>query len=191
MLSLEKMNFFLKAAVDRQIDVSGVDTTSNVACRGQVDAAPTTLTNSTHIVVSKSQSFVCTRSPDAGTAQNVHKFSEGVVTVQTSLGNYSVLWPSEEVLLDGLASSIDKRLDLLQAKLSDANARMDASFNNIQFKKICAARDANNGKPWELPLACPNGWVKTDLLVNNWWPGGPYGQGDTCRVCYQVGASSP
>lgn len=189
--NLEKMNFFLKAAVDRHIELSGVDVTPNVACKGQISGTLASLSPKTYIDIDKSQSFVCTREPTTDSTSGVRAYSEAVITVQTNLGNYSVLWPRDEALPENIASNISNRLNVFQSRFADTNARMGAALDSIQFTKVCAARGDNNGKPWDLPLSCPSGWIRTDLLINNWWNGGPHGQGDTCRVCYRVNVSAP
>lgn len=75
-------------------------------------------------------------------------------------------------------ASIEKhRLDESQSRRNE--------LARLKFTSRCLPRQANNCKPWEA-LQCETGWINTGLIINNWRPGGPCGEGESCLVCYQL-----
>lgn len=91
----DRSAFFLKSAVEQKITLSGVSVSGPVVCTGQIAGKSAAFNQSTNVVISKSQNFTCTRTPDVN-AQKVKTYPESSIVVSTNFGNYNVLWPRDE-----------------------------------------------------------------------------------------------
>lgn len=125
--------FFLKSSVEQKITLSGVSVNGPVACTGQISGKNAAFNQSTNVIVSKSQNFTCTRTPEMN-AQKVKVYPESSIVISTNFGNYNVLWPRDEQLPEDMASAIGRDIELAKGQIGALTNQ--AATNDGRYVKI-------------------------------------------------------
>jgi hypothetical protein len=151
--STQSSNFFLKSGVTQKIQVSGIHVSGDVKCEGATGGKTVAMTGATSLDVPKTLSFHCRRAAGSFNVagKQVSGYAEGTITVLTNFGNYSMIWPREEVLSENLASVINSEV-----------AQLKASLNAIQSKRPVWAEQslsANALKKERLALGKTSDWL--------------------------------
>jgi hypothetical protein len=123
------LNFFLAPAAQKPISISGVVTSANVTCSGNVPtdkglSFQPLKPDSSFKVADIPFSFVCTRTGSADNNTHTTTFEEGSVQVLTNWGNYTAVWPQDRVLAQASAQAIATEFDNLRQTISAVDQRI-------------------------------------------------------------------
>jgi hypothetical protein len=150
-VNIESVAFYLRSSVTQSFDITGITTTGNINCSGQVKGRPAAFNKEVNLQVKATQSFSCIRGSE--TSANRSKiFDEASVIVMTNQGNYAVVLPRDERLAENTASTIRSEINTIRSDLSTSNTLLHT---------------ITDAKPIQV-YQCPVGWTKGG------GPGGPW-----------------
>lgn len=163
----EKTEFYLKTEVFKPLIFQGVNTSAAVSCTGIVNGKAILLNEKTNFSVTKSQSFVCTRSPSVVTGASTKVYEESAIIVLTDLGNYPVLLPRDERLSESMASDLDKELGKLRTNINNVDVLVKTIKTDAPLTLYkCPVDRQSAAGPWA-SFGC-NGQITTETQCQNY-----------------------
>lgn len=163
----EKTEFYLKAEVFKPLTFQGVNTSATVSCTGIVNGKASLLNEKTNFSVTKSQSFVCTRSPSVVPGASTKVYEESAIIVLTDLGNYPVLLPRDERLSESMASDLDKELGKLKTNISTVDMLFKTIKTDAPLTLYKCPVDRSSGSGAWASYGC-NGQITTETQCINY-----------------------
>ncbi|MDQ2084147.1 hypothetical protein RA307_28500 [Xanthobacteraceae bacterium Astr-EGSB] len=126
-LSIEKVQIFLRAGIAKPVELRGVDMTQNIKCSGAVDGKLVTYSQDTSAQTDKSMTINCTRAPRQ-MAGGEMVFDEGTIALDIALGRYAIFLPRDTKLSEDQASILNTTISELRSNLDRVDRRQLACF---------------------------------------------------------------
>lgn len=152
---------FLKAGMDKAVQITGVYTSGNISCQGNDNKGKVIkYAVSTTASSDKSLHIFCTRKPRPGTAGST-VFDEGTVAIGMVGHSYNVFWPKSEILPEDVAERIKTSLNELRLNIEKQASRK----NTVAGKATNVPANDKFGGASAKPLnsACAEGEVMTGI----------------------------
>ena len=147
LISITDASFYLRSAPVTKIEIRGVNKTPNIECSGVISNKAEAIGPNTIARIQDTFSFHCTRNARTDSASGSQFFDEGIISIQTNVKNYDVIWRKDSRVPDNVASSLDYRISKLEAEtnyLRSQNSYKDEVIKNI-YENI--ATRVKNGEP--------------------------------------------
>ena len=143
--SLRAIDFYLTRSALSPLKIDGVRVipNENIQCKGIVDGKSVLFDESSVVTVDPKQSIVCERTP-AKLSDGSLYYDEAVITIQTTLDNYSVFLPKETQFPDNIASQISETISELAKGVGELDART-AEFKGIERVQLYQCPTVNPG----------------------------------------------
>jgi hypothetical protein len=134
LLGPSKAHLTLRAGVGKDIEINGIDTTTNISCTGPVDGKETKYTVATKARSNNTIGVFCTRESRKGPS-DIIVFDEGSVAVDITGTKYNFYWPKSEILPEDIASRIQTTLTELRAAQTTLSSKTEEIARRIKMPK--------------------------------------------------------
>ncbi len=144
-ITIEHVQVYLRAGIDRPVELRGVKTSGNIACSGSSGGKQVNYNEATAAKTGSSMTINCIRTPRKSEDGQLI-YDEGSAAFDIALGKYSIFFPRDFKLPEDKASIISTTVSGLRLDIDALKTRkVKVDYNNCSYFQNKAA-DKNLGK---------------------------------------------